>query len=126
MIQISNLTKIYKSKKKNNCKALDNVTLTLPNSGLVFVLGKSGSGKSTLLNLIGGLDNITSGTITVDGNNISNFKEKEFCDYRNTHIGFIFQDYHLIDELTVYDNIVLSLNLLGDGLRDAFDPKLNS
>ena len=111
MIQISNLTKIYKSKKKNNCKALDNVTLTLPNSGLVFVLGKSGSGKSTLLNLIGGLDNITSGTITVDGNNISNFKEKEFCDYRNTHIGFIFQDYHLIDELTVYDNIVLSLNL---------------
>ena len=59
MIKIENLTKIYKSKKKNNCKALDNVTLTLPNSGLVFVLGKSGSGKSTLLNLIGGLDNIT-------------------------------------------------------------------
>ena len=111
MIKIDNLTKVYKSKKKNNCKALDNVTLTLPNNGLVFVLGKSGSGKSTLLNLIGGLDNITSGTITVDGNNISNFKEKEYCDYRNNHIGFIFQDYHLIDELTVYDNIVLSLNL---------------
>ena len=111
MIKIENLTKVYKSKKRNNCKALDNVSLTLPNSGLVFVLGKSGSGKSTLLNLIGGLDNITSGTITVDGNDISTFKENEFCDYRNTHIGFIFQDYHLIDELTVYDNIVLSLNL---------------
>lgn len=77
----------------------------------MFVLGKSGSGKSTLLNLIGGLDNITSGSITVDGNNLSKFCEKAFCNYRNTHIGFIFQDYHLIDELTVYDNIALSLNL---------------
>ena len=83
----------------------------IQNKGLVFVLGKSGSGKSTLLNLIGGLDNITSGSIIVDGNNISSFKEKEYCDYRNNHVGFIFQDYHLIDELTVYDNIILSLNL---------------
>ena len=111
MISINNLTKIYKSKKRNKVKALDNVSLTLPNSGLVFVLGKSGSGKSTLLNLIGGLDKITEGCIIVDGNDISRFKEKDFCDYRNTHIGFIFQDYHLIDELTIYDNICLSLNL---------------
>ena len=107
MIRINNLTKIYKSKRRSRCKALDNINLTLPNKGLVFVLGKSGSGKSTLLNLIGGLDNITKGSIIVDGNNISYFNEKEFCDYRNTHIGFIFQDYHLIDELTVYENIVL-------------------
>lgn len=111
MIKIDNLTKIYKSKKKKNCKALDNINLMIQNNGLVFVLGKSGSGKSTLLNLIGGLDNITSGSIIVDGNNISSFKEKEYCDYRNNHVGFIFQDYHLIDELTVYDNIILSLNL---------------
>ena len=111
MIKIKNLTKIYKSKKKSKCKALDTINLTLPNNGLVFVLGKSGSGKSTLLNLIGGLDNITSGSIVADGNDISRFKEKQLCDYRNTHIGFIFQDYHLIDELTVYENIVLALNL---------------
>lgn len=111
MIEIKNLTKKYKTKKKNSCKALNDINLTLPNSGLIFVLGKSGSGKSTLLNLIGGLDNITKGSITVDGNDISSFKERQYCNYRNTHIGFIFQDYHLIDELTVYDNIVLSLNL---------------
>ena len=111
MIQISSLNKVYKSKKRKKCKALDDINLTLEDNGLVFVLGKSGSGKSTLLNLIGGLDSITSGKVVVDGNNISNFKEKDFCDYRNTHIGFIFQDYHLIDELTVYDNIALSLNL---------------
>ena len=111
MIEITHLNKIYKSKKRKKCHALKDINLTLPDNGLVFVLGKSGSGKSTLLNLIGGLDNITSGSITVDGNNLSKFREKAFCNYRNTHIGFIFQDYHLIDELTVYDNIALSLNL---------------
>ncbi len=111
MIKITSLNKIYKSKKRKTCHAVKNINLTLPDAGLVFVLGKSGSGKSTLLNLIGGLDSISSGTIEVDGNDLSTFKEKDFCNYRNTHIGFIFQDYHLIDELTVYENIVLSLNL---------------
>ena len=111
MIKISHLNKIYKSKKRKQCHALKDINLTLPDSGLVFVLGKSGSGKSTLLNLIGGLDNVTSGSIEVDGNDLAKFRENDFCNYRNTHIGFIFQDYHLIDELTVYENIVLSLNL---------------
>ncbi len=111
MIKISRLNKIYKSKKRSLCHALKNINLTLPDAGLVFVLGKSGSGKSTLLNLIGGLDSITSGSIEVDGNNLAEFNERDFCNYRNTHIGFIFQDYHLIDELTVYENIVLSLDL---------------
>lgn len=111
MIKISNLSKVYKSKRRKRCYALNRINLTLPDTGLVFVLGKSGSGKSTLLNLIGGLDNITSGSIEVDGNDLSTFREGDFCNYRNSHIGFIFQDYHLIEELTVYDNIVLSLNL---------------
>lgn len=112
MIEIKNLTKIYNSKKKNKCVALNGINLTVQNNGLVFILGKSGSGKSTLLNLIGGLDNITSGSITVNGNDISTFKEKDFCNYRNSHVGFIFQDYHLIEELSVYENILLSLNLM--------------
>lgn len=111
MIIIKDLVKIYRAKKASRHKALDNINLTLPDKGLVFVLGKSGSGKSTLLNLIGGLDDITSGTIEVDGNNLSKFKEKEYCNYRNNHIGFIFQDYHLIEEMTVLENIALSLNL---------------
>ena len=111
MIEITALNKIYKSKKRKTCHALKDINLAMPDAGLVFVLGKSGSGKSTLLNLIGGLDNVTSGSIEVDGNDLAKFREKDFCNYRNTHIGFIFQDYHLIDELTVYENIVLSLNL---------------
>ena len=65
MIKITSLNKIYKSKKRRKCHALKDINLTLPDSGLVFVLGKSGSGKSTLLNLIGGLDNVTSGSIEV-------------------------------------------------------------
>lgn len=111
MIEIKNITKVYKSKKKSNHKALDCINLTLPNNGLVFVIGKSGSGKSTLLNLLGGLDSITNGSIIVDGNDITKFNERDLSNYRNNHIGFIFQDYHLLDELTVYENIVLSLNL---------------
>ena len=114
MINIKNLNKIYKSKRKNNCHALKDIDLTLPSKGLVFVLGKSGSGKSTLLNLIGGLDNVTSGEIIIDDNNISKMSEAKFADYRNEYIGFIFQDYHLIDELTVYENIKLSLVLKND------------
>ncbi len=114
MIEISHLSKVYRAKKKKEHTALKNINLNLPDKGLIFVLGKSGSGKSTLLNLIGGLDNITSGKIVVDGNDLSAFSERDFCNYRNLHIGFIFQDYHLIEELTVYDNILLSLNLSGD------------
>ncbi len=111
MIKITSLYKVYRSKRRKKVAALNNINLTLPDAGLVFVLGKSGSGKSTLLNLIGGLDKITSGTIEVDGNDISHLSERKMCNYRNSHVGFIFQDYHLIEELTVYDNIVLSLNL---------------
>lgn len=86
MINIRNLNKIYKSKKRNDCHALQDINLSLPSRGLIFVLGKSGSGKSTLLNLIGGLDSISSGEITVNGNNISHFNENKFADYRNTYM----------------------------------------
>ncbi|MBQ2893995.1 MAG: ABC transporter ATP-binding protein, partial [Clostridia bacterium] len=113
MIEIKNVTKIYHAKKKSQHKALDNVNLTLQDNGLVFVIGKSGSGKSTLLNLIGGLDSVTEGNIVVDGNNITNYTDKQLSNYRSSHIGFIFQDYHLLEEMTVQENIQLSLKLIG-------------
>ena len=111
MIELKNVTKVYKSKKRGRHKALDNINLSFEDNGLVFVIGKSGSGKSTLLNLMGGLDNLTNGQIIVDENNISKFNERKFANYRNNHIGFIFQDYHLLEEFTVYENILLSLRL---------------
>ena len=110
MIEITGLNKFYQSKRRMH-HALKDIHLTLPDKGLVFVLGKSGSGKSTFLNLIGGLDKVSSGTILVDGNNISAMTEGEFVDYRNSCVGFVFQDHHLIDDLTVSQNIKLVLNL---------------
>ena len=108
MIKISGLTKIYKSRKKEQCVALDNVSFSLPGTGFVFVIGKSGSGKTTLLSIVGGLDNLTSGDVAVNGNAFSTFKEKDFVNYRNSMIGYVFQDFHLIDELTIYENIKVS------------------
>lgn len=110
MICISNLNKVYKTRRSAH-HALKDVSLMLPDKGLVFVLGKSGSGKSTFLNLIGGLDCASSGKIVVDGNDISGFSESQFVDYRNSCIGFVFQDHHLIDDLTLYQNIKLALDL---------------
>ena len=111
MIKVTNLTKIYKSKKKDHCVALDNVSFSVPDKGFVFIIGKSGSGKTTLLSIIGGLDNLTSGDVFVNGNAFSSFKEKDFVNYRNSMIGYVFQDFHLIDELTIYENIKVSLDL---------------
>ena len=111
MVEIRNLTKIYKSKKKEKCVALDDVSFSLDKKGFVFIIGKSGSGKTTLLSIIGGLDNLTKGDIIVNGNKFSTFKEKDFVNYRNSMIGYIFQDFHLIDELTVFENIKIALDL---------------
>lgn len=112
MLEIKNLSKIYKT---NNVvtKALDNVTLKFPDKGMVFLLGKSGSGKSTLLNVCGGLDTPTEGEIIVKGRSSNTFSSSDFDSYRNTYIGFIFQEYNILNEFTVEDNIALALELQG-------------
>ena len=96
MITVEKLTKVYKTKRGVKTVALDGVDLSFGNSGLVFILGKSGSGKTTLLNLLGGLDGPTSGTFAVDGKVIDNSEQKQLDEYRNKYIGFVFQEYNLI------------------------------
>lgn len=115
MLEVKNLSKIYKSTVKNgvDTKALDDVSLTFPDKGLVFLLGKSGSGKSTLLNVCGGLDAPTSGEIIVKGKSSKNFSQSDFDSYRNTFVGFIFQEYNILNEFSVEDNIALALELQG-------------
>ena len=113
MLQVVNLTKVYKSKHGADTRALDGVTLQFPEKGMVFLLGKSGSGKSTLLNVCGGLDNPTSGEIIVKGRSSKNFSQSDFDSYRNTFIGFIFQEYNILNEFSVEDNIALALELQG-------------
>ena len=111
MIELRNVEKVYKTKKGVKTKALDNVNIRFREKGLVFILGKSGSGKSTLLNIIGGLDSVTSGEVIIDSKNTKKFKSKDYDYYRNTYIGFIFQEFNLLEEYNVYDNILLSMDL---------------
>ena len=114
MLSVKNLVKIYKiGKTKETVKALNNVSIDFPEKGLVFLLGKSGSGKSTLLNAIGGLDTFDSGEIIIKGKSSKDFNQSDFDSYRNTFIGFIFQEYNVLEEFTVAKNLSIALELQG-------------
>lgn len=112
MLQTKNLTKIYKANGVE-VKALDDVTLSFGDSGMCFILGKSGSGKSTLLNVCGGLDAPDSGEIIIKNRSSKDFSQKDFDSYRNTYVGFIFQEYNVLNEFSVEDNVMLALELQG-------------
>lgn len=122
MIEIKNLTKIYRTKSNApGVKAVDDISLTLGNSGLVFVLGRSGGGKSTFLNLLGGLDEPSAGEIIVDGTCISSLGKAGLDSYRNTYVGFAFQEYNLLEDRTVKANVSLALSLQGETNKDRVD-----
>ena len=127
MIEFQNIYKEYIPKKGDITKALDNISFSLPQNGMIFLLGKSGSGKSTLLNLIGCLDKPTSGNILVNGKTINNFKQSELDNYRNSIVGFVFQDYNLIESFNIYKNLELALNLQRKKIsKDQINAVLNS
>lgn len=110
MIEIKNLNKYYNSGSQK-FHALKDINLTFPEKGFYFITGKSGSGKSTLLNIIGGIDSYDSGDLIINNLNTNNFKRSDFNAYRNSYIGFIFQEFNVIKNLSVFDNIALSLRL---------------
>lgn len=122
MLEIKNLTKIYNPKKGVPVTALCGVNLKFADTGMVFLLGKSGSGKSTLLNLLGGLDRYTDGEIIINGVSSKDFKQNHFDSYRNTYVGFIFQEYNILDEFNVGENIAIALELQG---KKATDSEIN-
>ncbi|MBE6661564.1 MAG: ABC transporter ATP-binding protein/permease [Ruminococcaceae bacterium] len=122
MLETRNLCKVYKPKRGVPVRALDDVSLKLPERGMVFLLGKSGSGKSTLLNLLGGLDRYDEGDIIIRGVSSKNFKQQDFDTYRNTYVGFIFQEYNVLEEFSVGANIALAIELQG---RRATDEEVN-
>ncbi len=111
MIELKNVSKTYKSKKATNTTALKDISIKFPEKGLVFILGKSGSGKSTLLNVIGGLDKYDDGEVIINGKSTKEFKEKDFDAFRNTYMGFIFQEYNLLENYSIEQNIKLPLEL---------------
>lgn len=113
MLELKNVCKNYKIKKGEEVKALNNISLKLPDTGMVFILGKSGSGKSTFLNVIGGLDSFDSGEIIINNRSSKGFSQSDFDSYRNTYIGFIFQEYNILDDISVRKNIKIALELQG-------------
>lgn len=113
MIEVKNLCKTYKPKKGPVVQALQDVSLKFGETGMVFILGKSGSGKSTLLNILGGLDSYDSGEFIIEGKSSNEFTQSDFDSYRNTLIGFIFQEYNILEEFSVGANIALAMQLQG-------------
>ena len=118
MLEIINLSKTYILKKGVSVKAIDDVSLNIEDKGMVFILGKSGSGKSTFLNLIGGLDKYDQGEIKIYGKSTKDFSQADFDSYRNTFVGFIFQEYNILEEFTVKQNVALAIQLQGKKLTD--------
>ena len=111
MLEVKNLNKTYKTKKGVKHQAIKNVSLKFEETGMVYILGKSGSGKSTLLNLLGGLDSYDSGEIIIKGKSSKKFRNRDFDSYRNTYIGFIFQEFYVMEDFSVEQNIGLALKL---------------
>ena len=112
MLEIKDAKKIYNKHKRNKVSAINNTSLTL-NNGLVALLGPSGCGKTTLLNTIGGLDKLDSGNIYINGKKVNSLFSYKTDKLRNLNVGYIFQDYKLIDNMTVFDNVAISLKLIG-------------
>ena len=106
VFQTDNLTKIYGT-GKTEVRALDGVTMALHKSEMAVLLGPSGSGKSTFLNIIGGLDQATSGTVHYNEQELTSFNERQLTRFRRDHVGFVFQFYNLIPSLTAWENVAL-------------------
>ncbi len=121
MIEVSNVVKVYR-RGKNEVPALQGVSLTVPRGQFLSVMGSSGSGKSTLLNLLGALDVPTSGTLKIDGKEISRFPDDELSRFRRDRLGFIFQFFNLLPTLTAVENVILPELLAGKN-RDELEPK---
>ncbi|MCI8523876.1 MAG: ABC transporter ATP-binding protein [Lachnospiraceae bacterium] len=119
ILRTENLCKYYGT-GDNLVKAVDCIDLAIRQGEFVSIVGKSGSGKSTLLHMLGALDNPTSGSVLIDGEDISSFKENRLSQIRRRKIGFIFQSYNLIPSLNVWENIVLPLGLDNKSLDKPF------
>ena len=114
MLQVNNLKKVYTSRfGGTRVQALTNVSFAVEEGEYVAIMGESGSGKTTLLNILAALDKPTSGEVMLDGKNISEIKEKDISAFRRDNLGFVFQDFNLLDTFSLEDNIYLPLVLAG-------------
>lgn len=125
MIHLSNVNKYFNKGKKNQLHVVNNTSLELGNNGLVSLLGPSGSGKTTLLNIIGGLDKWHSGSVQINGVTLNKRDYRKMDKIRNLNVGYVFQDYKLVDDLTVYANVALSLKMCGLKDKEEIQRRVN-
>ncbi|WGX76538.1 ABC transporter ATP-binding protein [Paraclostridium bifermentans] len=112
ILEVKNIEKYY-GNKKNLTKAINNISFEVDKGEFVGIMGPSGSGKTTLLNCIATIDKVTTGSIKVDGKDITTLSRKNIEKFRRENLGFIFQDFNLLDTLSVYENISLALSVIG-------------
>lgn len=123
ILSTKNLSKIYGS-GENQVKALNDVSVEIEEGSFIAIIGSSGSGKSTLLNMLGGLDHPTEGEVIVDGQRIFDMSDEELTIFRRRKIGFVFQNYNLVNILNVYENIVLPIELDGSRVDKPYVEKI--
>ena len=113
MIILNNVNKYFNKNRKNQIHVINNTSLELGETGITALLGPSGSGKTTLLNVISGLDKVNSGNIYINKKRITKVRSSKVDEIRNLNIGYIFQNFNLIEDLTVYDNVAIVLKMIG-------------
>ncbi len=119
ILEVNNLKKIYTTRfGGNQVQALSNISFSVEEGEYVAIMGESGSGKTTLLNILAALDKPTSGEVLLNGKNLVSVKEKEISAFRRDHLGFVFQDFNLLDNFSLKDNIFLPLVLAGVAPRE--------
>ena len=117
IIELKNLTKIYKNGME--FRALDNANLKIKKGEFVAIVGPSGSGKSTLMHMIGLLDTPSSGTLLIDGKDVTSMSDKERSEMRNRMLGFVFQYHHLLPDFTALENVIMPLLIAGKSRKEA-------
>ena len=121
MVRLEHVNKYFFRRRKNEIHAINDTSLDMQGQGLVALLGPSGCGKTTLLNAIGGLDKINTGEIYIDGQRISHRLSGKVDEIRTLNVGYIFQNYNLVDNMTVFDNVAIALRMVG--LKDKYEIK---
>ena len=125
MVRLEHVNKYFNKNKKNEIHVINETSLEMEHNGLIALLGPSGCGKTTLLNVIGGLDKVKSGRVFINGVRITGRMSGKVDKIRNLNIGYIFQNYNLVDNMTVFDNVAIALRMVGVKDQKEIEDKVN-
>ncbi|MDO4546389.1 MAG: ABC transporter ATP-binding protein, partial [Bacillota bacterium] len=125
MVKLEHVNKYFNRRKKNEIHVINDTSLNMESKGLIALLGPSGCGKTTLLNVIGGLDKVNRGHVFINGQKLTGRRAGKVDQIRNLNIGYIFQNYNLVDNMTVFDNVAIALKMVGVKDKKEIEEKVN-